>query len=81
MFGDFLGSCENHRILSQTVEATFWATLGEKLGYFLFQRLVTLLEISRMRQVNACVFNSRYCDAILLNTRIFIVMEQRILFL
>ena len=45
MFGDFLGSCENHRILSQTVEATFWATLGEKLGYFLFQRLVTLLEI------------------------------------
>ena len=31
MFGDFLGSCENHHFLSQTGEATFWATFG-KLG-------------------------------------------------
>ena len=26
MFGDFLGNCENHHILSQTGEVTFWAT-------------------------------------------------------
>ena len=61
-------------------------------GYFLgnFRGKIGLFFIStsghtagdiRMRQDNACVFNSRYCDAILLNTRIFIVMEQRILFL
>ena len=29
MFGDFLGSCENHHFLSQTGEATFWATFGK----------------------------------------------------
>ena len=34
MFGEFLGSCENHRILSQPGEATFCAT-WKKLGLFL----------------------------------------------
>ena len=40
MFGYFLLSCENHHFLSQTGEATFWATFVKNLGYFLFQHLV-----------------------------------------
>ena len=42
MFGGFLGSCEKHCFSIQTGYTTFWVTFGKKLGYFLFQHLVTL---------------------------------------
>ena len=47
MFGDFWGSCENHRFLSPIGESTFWTTF-KKLCFFLFQHLVTLLK-SKMK--------------------------------
>ena len=34
MVGDFLGSCENHRFLNQTGEATFWETFGKAWATF-----------------------------------------------
>ena len=34
MFGDLLGSCENHRFLSRTGEVTFWATFGKTWATF-----------------------------------------------
>ena len=34
MFGDFLGSFENHCFLSQTGEATFWATIWKNWATF-----------------------------------------------
>ena len=34
---------DKSHILSKTSAAIFWATVGKKLGYFLFQHLVTLL--------------------------------------
>ena len=36
MFVDFLGKCENYRFLSQTGEATFWATFGKTWATFYF---------------------------------------------
>ena len=36
MFGDFMGSCENHRFLSQTGEATFWVTFAKTWATFYF---------------------------------------------
>ena len=37
MFGDILGSCENHRFLSRTGEATFWAFFGKTWATFSFK--------------------------------------------
>ena len=37
MFGDFLGNCENHHILSQTGEVTFWATFRKTWATFNFK--------------------------------------------
>ena len=34
MYGDFLGSYENHRFLNQTGEASFWATFGKTWATF-----------------------------------------------
>ena len=36
MFGDFLGSFENHCFLSPTGEPTFGASFWKNLGYFYF---------------------------------------------
>ena len=36
MFGDYLGSCENHCFLSQTGEATFWTTFRKTWASFYF---------------------------------------------
>ena len=41
IFGDFLGILKNVTLKTKTSVAKFWAILG-KLGYFLFQHLVTL---------------------------------------
>ena len=43
MFGDFLGSFEKRCFLSPTVQATFCGNFWHRLGYHLFQHLVTLL--------------------------------------
>ena len=35
MFGDFWGSCENHRFLSPIGESTFWATFKKLVLLFI----------------------------------------------
>ena len=37
MFGDFWGTCENHCIISQTGDATFWATFGKTWATFYYK--------------------------------------------
>ena len=44
MIGNFWGYFEKLYAYVQTALASFWATFGKKLGYFLLQHLVTLLE-------------------------------------
>ena len=44
MIGNFWGYFEKLYAYVQTALGSFWATFGKKLGYFLLQHLVTLLE-------------------------------------
>ena len=49
IFDNYLGYFQKHKLLEKTAMATFWATF-EKIGYFLFQHLVTLEGRERERE-------------------------------